>query len=195
MQFPLVITGEKVAAIQWGIVIGASLVAAVADVRIRRIPNALTFPLLVAGLVCAIWIGGLPALGDAIVGCVLLALPYVLLFLFAHGGAGDAKLMAAIGAWLGVAQGLIVLFCVAIAGMVLALVKAIAQKRFKRTLINTFIFFYNFLGSMVSYLMGFRPKQHAAQQADPDPTSDSGIPYGVAIFTGVCVAGGFLWLW
>jgi len=183
------------AAIQWGVVIGASLVAAVADVRIRRIPNAVTFPLLVGGLVRAIWIGALPALADAIVGCVLLALPYVLLFLFAHGGAGDAKLMAAIGAWLGVAQGLIVLFCVAIAGMVLALVKAIAQKCFKRTLINTFILFYNFLVSMVSYLMGFRTKQCAAQQASPDPASDSGIPYGVAIFTGVCVAGGFLWIW
>jgi len=189
------VADERMAAIQWGVVIGASLVAAVADVRIRRIPNAVTFPLLAGGLVRAIWIGALPALADAIVGCVLLALPYVLLFLFAHGGAGDAKLMAAIGAWLGVAQGLIVLFYVAIAGMVLALVKAIAQKRFKRTLINTFILFYNFLVSMVSYLMGFRTKQYAAQQAGPDPSSDSGIPYGVAIFTGVCVAGGFLWIW
>ena len=37
------------------------------------------------------------------------ACPYVALFLFAGGGGGDAKLMGAIGAWVGFASGVIVL--------------------------------------------------------------------------------------
>ena len=41
------------AATQWGVVIGASLVAALVDARTFRIPNKLTFPLFGSGLVWA----------------------------------------------------------------------------------------------------------------------------------------------
>jgi prepilin signal peptidase PulO-like enzyme (type II secretory pathway) len=98
LQLPAGITEE--ALFQWGVVFGTSLAAAIFDLRSKRIPNALTIPLLVAGLVWATWIGGLSGLGNAAAACFLLALPYVFLFLFAKGGAGDAKLMGAIGAWL-----------------------------------------------------------------------------------------------
>ena len=36
-------------------------------------------------------------------GALLLGIPFVILFLIAGGGAGDAKMMAAIGAWVGAA--------------------------------------------------------------------------------------------
>ena len=104
--------------LQWGVVIGASLVAAAFDLQTRRIPNALTMPLLLAGLIRAIWLGRLLGLADAAAACFLLAMPFVLLFVFAGGGAGDAKLMGAIGAWLGLAQGMRVLLCVAAAGII-----------------------------------------------------------------------------
>ena len=45
--------------IQWGVVIGASLVAATFDVAARRIPNRLTGPMLLTGLAWAIYSGGL----------------------------------------------------------------------------------------------------------------------------------------
>ena len=45
--------------VQWGAVLGASLAAAVWDLRQRRIPNALTLPMLGAGLVYSAWVGGL----------------------------------------------------------------------------------------------------------------------------------------
>jgi Flp pilus assembly protein protease CpaA len=77
--------------LQWGVVIGASTAAAVWDLRQRRIPNILTGPLFIGGLVWAIWVGGLPGLGEALVACIILAAPYVWLFLVAGGGAGDAK--------------------------------------------------------------------------------------------------------
>jgi hypothetical protein len=61
--------------IQWGAVIGASLVAAVWDLRQRRIPNALTLPLMGAGLAYSAWVGGLSGAAGSIGGCLLAALP------------------------------------------------------------------------------------------------------------------------
>ena len=189
MQFSSSITVETL--LQWGVVIGVSLAAAIIDLRTRRIPNALTMPLLVAGLVWAAWIGGLLGLANAAAACFLLALPYLLLFLFAKGGAGDAKLMGAIGAWMGVKQGIIVLGCVCVAGGVLAIASAFAKRRLKVVLANIVLSIYNF---MVAVLTS-RSIGTAANEARPEQTEKLTIPYGVAIFAGVCAAGVTVLLW
>ena len=187
---PIVVVDERIALLQWGVVIGASLVAAGFDLRTKRVPNAITVPLLIIGLIQATSIGGLSGLIDAIAACVLLAMPYVLMFLFAHGGAGDAKFMGAIGAWLGLTQGAIVLFCVAIAGAVLAIARTIAQKRLRLVLGNVFVSICTFMIS----LTGYRFKEYGADEACTDRSYSLSIPYGVAIFAGVCIAGGFVLL-
>jgi Flp pilus assembly protein protease CpaA len=119
-----------------------------------------------------------------------LALPYIILFLFFGGGAGDAKLMGAIGAWLGLRQGLAVLVCVAIAGGFIAIAKAIAQKRLKFVLTSVYI---SFFGSLLS-LFTHRKMQLADEQTDIRESGELDIPYGVAIFAGVCAGGGVVWL-
>lgn len=71
------------------------------DVRTGRIPNALTAAALLLALLDAAALGGLPRLGSALLGAALgLGL---LAFPFARGwvGAGDAKFLAATGAWVG----------------------------------------------------------------------------------------------
>lgn len=76
-------------------------VAAVVDLRMRRIPNYLTVPAAALGLVyhCLApgGMGPLVSLGGFGLGFVLLLLPA----LFGGGGMGDVKLLAALGAWLG----------------------------------------------------------------------------------------------
>jgi prepilin peptidase CpaA len=176
---------------QWGVVIGASLLAAVTDLRERRIPNALTFPLFVAGLMWAAWQGGLTGAGEAFGAAILAALPFVLLFLFAGGGAGDAKLMGAIGAWLGLRQGMTALLCVAVAGGTLALVRAIAQKQLKLVLTSVYVAVCGFLASVAGGRT-LRRQETLAEESQPE---DLYIPYGVAIFAGVCIAAGVVWMW
>jgi len=183
------ITDERLAVFQWGIVLGASLVAAGCDLRTRRIPNVLTFPLLLVGLIWAIWHGGLLSLAEAAGACILLALPYVFLFVFAHGGAGDAKLMGAIGAWLGLTQGAIVLCCVATAGIVLAIAKAIAQRQAKIVLTSVFVSVYTFMLS----LTGYKTMRFASNLADSGQSDGLDVPYGVAIFAGVSAGGVIIW--
>ena len=119
---------SNVTVAQWGVVLGASLAAAIWDLRSRRIPNALTLPLVVTGLLYGLLAGGLSGLGQAAAACVVVALPYILLFVFAGGGAGDAKMMGALGAWLGLAAGAVVLGTVAATGVVLGLLN-LATKR------------------------------------------------------------------
>lgn len=118
-MWALALWDSGIVPLQWGVVIGASLAAAFSDVRTRRIPNALTLPLLAGGLVTAFAVGGASALADSCAAAVILGTPYLLLFL-RGGGGGDVKLMAALGAWLGVVNGLAVLAAVAVSGIVLA---------------------------------------------------------------------------
>jgi prepilin peptidase CpaA len=172
-------------AIQWGIVIGASLAAAVWDLRTRRIPNMLTIPVLAAGLIWAGWTAGLWGIANAASACLWLALPFVLLFVFGGGGAGDAKLMGAIGVWLGLSQGTVVLVCVMIAGIVLSLCKAVINKKLKIVLMNVFISVYTF----IIYALSHRTKQLAFNRDCFVSTDALTIPYGTAIFAGVCIAG------
>lgn len=107
--------------LQWTVALSAASLAGLFDLTTRQIPNQLTLPLLVLGYSVSAALGGLIGFADAAVGSVLLGLPYVLLFALAGGGAGDAKIMAGLGAWLGAANGAVVLFAVSLAGVALAL--------------------------------------------------------------------------
>lgn len=185
---------EKVTVLQWGIVISVSLGAAILDLRTRRIPNMLTLPFLAAGLIWAGSQNGMQGLGEAVAAGAVLATPFVLLFLFAGGGAGDAKLMAAIGAWLGLKQGMAALFCVAAVGIVLAIIKAVLKKRLKSVLTNVFVSIY----TLLLFILSGGKRQFT--EVKPRGLQNSGrpvdltIPYGVAIFAGVCLAGVYVLL-
>ena len=189
------LTAKNIIVIQWGVVIGASLIAAVSDLRARRIPNLLCGPLFAAGLIWAAWQGGVDGLGNAAAASVVLAVPFVILFIFAGGGAGDAKLMGAIGAWLGWKQGIIALLCVCIAGVVLALGKAAVKKRLKFVLANVCVSVYTFLVFVLSGRIKYCGESEPESLQKSSRSDDLTIPYGVAIFAGVCLAGGYVLLW
>ena len=111
--------------------------------------------------------------------------------MFAGGGAGDAKLMGAIGAWLGLRQGAVVFVCVAMAGVVLAIAKAIEQKQLKSVLTSILVSIYTFM----LLIIGRRAPQLATERPDKNRSGKLDIPYGVAIFAGVCATAGIVWLW
>ena len=119
------------------VVAGASVAAALIDLRTGKIPNPLTAAVAAAGL-------GLAALGltsqsiagalaGAAVGFALLLPGYIL----GGTGAGDVKLLAALGIWLGPAGALMAFFYSAIAGGVLAVAHAVKRRRLATTLGRT----------------------------------------------------------
>jgi prepilin peptidase CpaA len=137
-----------------------SLAAAV-DVRWRRIPNWLCASLFLFGVVLNVWrdgaAGGAMSLAGAAVGLALL-LPFYMLRAI---GAGDVKLLAALGALLGPQLLVSVVVYGALAGGVMSLVILLVRGRLFVAVNEIFV-------------------QHRA----PTP-SGATAPYGVAIASGV----------
>lgn len=176
--------------VQWGTVIGASLAGAVCDTRTHRIPNWLTLPVVAAGLTWSFWLGGVTGLVNAIGGCVLMALPFVFLFIFADGGAGDAKLMGALGAWLGVVEGLVALVAVVVVGAVLAFGYSILKKEFRPVISRIRQTFSNLMRPMAP-----RETLMVARLTLSGREDMLEMPYGASIFLGVCFAALSMVLW
>ena len=91
----------------WVVAIFA-IVAAYIDGKELRVPNKLTFPMIIAGWIfCTVnsvmtggtWYGGL---GHSLLGTIAGLCTLLPAYAIGGMGAGDAKMMAAIGAWLGV---------------------------------------------------------------------------------------------
>jgi len=187
------------AVVQWGVVIVASLGAAVLDIRARRIPNALTLPLLGGGLAYALGTAGVAGLGDALGACLVLALPYVVLFVFAGGGAGDAKMMGAIGAWLGLEAGVVVLVAVAATGGIFGLLRILAHRERRSVLGGLYATLYVLLTGLCSGRAGWTLlKTQLSEEEKIEPTNGRTrltIPYGPAIFIGVCIGALVVHLW
>jgi prepilin peptidase CpaA len=111
--------------------------ATVVDIRTRRIPNLVTASMAIAGL-------GLAAVGLSDVSLAAALLGIVLglaLMLPGHAlgatGAGDVKLMAAIGSLVGPALVIKAFLFTAVAGGVLAVLVALWRKRLAATVAGT----------------------------------------------------------
>ena len=118
-------------------VLAAALATAVViDVRTRRIPNWLTGALAAAGLGLS-FVGGGPTPAQAALGLLAGLLLMMPAHLIGATGAGDVKLMAAIGAMIGPGLTLRAFVFTAIAGGVLAVLVAARRGRLSETVYGT----------------------------------------------------------
>jgi prepilin peptidase CpaA len=163
-----------------GTLLGIVAVAAAIDLGTHRIPNWLTFPSLLLGLVLQIVFFGRAGLVAGalgmLVGAGLFLLPYVL----GGMGPGDVKLMGVVGVFLGPAGALWAALFAGVAGGVLALVWALAHGQISRALART--------GALVGAAVD--PRRRAAQGGLPTLERDGrwSIPYGIAIAFGVALS-------
>ncbi len=77
------------------------IVAAWIDGKELRVPNWITFPMVLSGIAFNVWMSGLTGLGAALLGTVVGLATLLPLYSVGGMGAGDVKLMAGMGAWLG----------------------------------------------------------------------------------------------
>jgi prepilin peptidase CpaA len=119
---------------------GISLFGGVHDLLTRRIPNWLTFPAMVLGIAMQGWIFGWAGGLDSVLG---IALGFALFFpihAFGYMGAGDVKLLMAVGAWLGWQNCLQVAVGSIVIGAAYALVEILWRGRFLAVVKNTYFF-------------------------------------------------------
>ena len=153
-------------------------VAAVSDWRSYRIPNWLTFGgalfALIYGTLAARTpaVGALSAFGGLGVGFAAM-LPFYVIGIM---GAGDVKLMAMSGAFLGPQQALMAVLCTFIAGGLVALAFAIHRRRLGHMLANVKAAAQ---GMAVSSIAGIRPTAGV-----PADQSVGKLPYGICIAAG-----------
>lgn len=112
------------------------IVAAVSDLRFQKIPNYLTYPAMFIALAYHGVTNGLEGLlfsaGGLALGIAIFILPY----LMGGMGAGDAKLMGAVGAMLGPRGVFIAFLFTAIVGGVYALIILLINRQYSKEFIT-----------------------------------------------------------
>lgn len=151
------------------------------DFRWRRIPNWLTVPALLIGVMANSIVTGLPGVKASLLGAALglaLLLPFVLLRSL---GAGDWKLAGALGAFTGPALLVDLLLTSILVAGVMAVALVIYKRRTRQTVRN--------IGHILISLVTFRLPGERVSLDNPDSLK---VPYGVALaFTVVLY--GILW--
>ena len=155
----------------WALALALTISAALLDWRSRRIPNLLTVPGLLLGVLAhgllSGWHGVLTSLEGAGLALVIL-LPLVLL----RGlGAGDWKLMGAVGAFLGPVLLLFVLLGSFLASGVMALAQMMRTGRVVET--------FQKLGILLKGFFSFGLRSHPLISLDNPKLMK--LPFGVAV--------------
>jgi prepilin peptidase CpaA len=158
--------------------VALALIAGWTDLRSRRIPNWLTVPGLVIGMVANTVLGGWSGLKTSLLGALIglaLLLPFVLLRSL---GAGDWKLAGALGSFAGPALLMDLLVgSVFVAGL-MAVALIIYKGRVRQTLRN--------IGHILISLVTFRLPGTQVSLDNPESLK---VPYGVALALTVVLYG------
>src|ERR1700734_26413 len=75
----------------------AALVGSVFDVKSRRIPNFITFPSILLGLAMHLALGGWKQLLNSLAAGLICGIVFLVFYIAGGMGAGDVKLIAAVG--------------------------------------------------------------------------------------------------
>jgi prepilin peptidase CpaA len=163
------------------VAMGIVLVAVVFDVATRRIPNLLTFGAAVAAVLVHGYSSGLAGAGLALAGWLVGAALFFPIFALGGMGAGDVKLLGALGAWLGPATVLWVGLYSGVAGGVMGLIVAALHGYLGTAFSN--------IGNLIIYwrVMGPRPAPELTLATHRGPR----LAYAVPVLAGLMVA---LWL-
>lgn len=167
-----------------GIVLIASTIM---DIRRKKIPNALTLTTILAALLLHLswggWSGLIFSLQGLGLGFLFLLIPYLL----GGIGAGDVKLIMALGGALGPTNMLYIIACIALAGGLLTIFYMLYRGVAKKTLYRIWMFMVFVVTQKDFTLLKYNKKEMLQE----------GIPFAMAISTGAflyigyaCIVGG-----
>lgn len=162
------------------------VIAAVYDMRFRRIPNWLVLAGLVLGLGLNAFLFEWGGLRSSLLGMGLALLIYFPLYLLRGMGAGDVKLMAAIGSLVGAGNWLGIFIITALLGGVVAVIFLLARGRLRNSLWN--------VGFLIQRLASFKAP-YAREELDLASPKSLKLPHGVAIAGGALLFLAAAWIW
>jgi prepilin peptidase CpaA len=151
-----------------------AIVGSVYDVKSRRVPNFITVPGFVLGLGMHLVLGGWRQMLSSLAAGVICGLVFLVFYLSGGMGAGDVKLIMAVGCIAGLSHIAYILVLTAICGGVMALGLALVRGRLRQTIMN--------VGELVTH--------HRQKGLQPHPdlnianTHTLRLPYALAIASG-----------
>ncbi|SOC37258.1 A24 family peptidase [Ureibacillus acetophenoni] len=155
------------------------LISIVTDIYSRKILNVVTIPAILVGLIYYTVHSGLNGLwfsfSGFILGLVLLLIP----FLFGGMGAGDVKLMAAIGALMGTVFVFHTFLFTALIGGVISIFILLRRMNIKQVIAHMYMTFIVFRGKTKEVHVSTEQKYKFS------------FPYGIAIVLGAFIA--YIW--
>lgn len=153
-----------------------ALAGSFCDVKSRRIPNLVTVPCFVSGLLLHLVLGGWKQMLLALAAGTICGVVFVLFYIAGGMGAGDVKLIMAVGCIAGLSHIVYILTLTAIAGGVMALGLALIRGRLQETLLN--------LGELITHhrQMGLQPHP----ELNLSNARTLRLPYALAI-AGGCI--------
>lgn len=153
----------------------ALIITTITDVYQRRIPNLITYSTIFLSFMTYFYVGGFEGLRFSASGLVFGFLVFFLPYLMGGMGAGDVKLMSAVGSVLGYKMTIVSALIIAICGGILAIGFSIYRRNFKHHLLKLFLsILYLGMHNDSTLLKIDNIHQHKEK-----------IPYGVAIASGV----------
>lgn len=163
------------------------LLAAVIDGQSRRIPNWLSFPMLLTGVAASFMSGSIVSPWESLLG--LLAGFGLTFLLFAMGamGGGDVKLLSGVGAWVGAETVLYIFIIEAVIGMVIVLCQAAYQGRLRVLARNTAVVAINLIH------VNEVGVDHATETGKNCRSVDRPLPYAVPTLIATLLVFGLLW--
>lgn len=161
--------------------LGVAAAACGCDLRTRRIPNLLTLGGALAGLVFHLASGGWTAAAGSVAGWAIGIAIFVVPFVLGGLGAGDVKLLGALGAWLGPGAVIWLALYAGVAGAVLAILFSLATGYLTQALANVRLLLTHWS------VNGVRPLPELTLEHGRGPR----LAYAVPILAGTVVT---LWL-
>jgi prepilin peptidase CpaA len=158
-----------------------ALTAGYYDLRFRRIPNWVSFTGLAAGFGLNTFLqyefAGLAGLWFSLQGLGLALLVYVPLYLIRAMGAGDVKLMGAIGSVVGAANWLLIFVISSILGGVIAIVLLLSRGRLAKTFSN--------IGLILQTVAARQAPYRVSSELDVRSEQAVRMPHGAVIALGI----------
>ena len=151
-----------------------ALIGSIYDLKSRRVPNLLTGPAVLVGLLLHLFVGGWREMLIAAGAGLICGVVFLIFYVAGGMGAGDVKLITAVGCLCGLPYIAAVLAFTAIAGGVMAFGIAWARGRLKETFLN--------VAALVVH--------HKSEGLTPHPeinvlnASTLRLPYALAIMAG-----------
>ena len=155
------------------------LIASWIDFADRKVPNVVNLTLLLLGLSAQLIWRGSGGLLDGLLGMVVGFVPLVLAWLAHAMGAGDVKLMTAIGAWMGWELTLVSLLIGVLLGGVIGVIMIVSGKKTDDAIVN--------LWTIASKFSNRKTAFSDFGSVESFGTTTQKLPYGVPLTIGTLI--------